>query len=73
MRMTLEEARKRFPDRPEPPPVESAGRWIAWNSDRSEIIADGEDFRKVFDAARSTGCEVPILKFVIGRAFIGSQ
>ena len=39
MRMTLEEVKKRFPDRPKPAPLEFAGQWVAWNEDHTEIVA----------------------------------
>ena len=31
MQLTFEEAKRRFPNRPEPAPLEYAGQWIAWN------------------------------------------
>lgn len=73
MQMTLEEYKKRFPDRPEPIPMEYAGKWIAWNEDRSMIVAHGERFGEVFDHAKSNGCVEPQMQKVLPYPFVGSR
>lgn len=73
MRMTLEEFRKRFPKGPEPAPLEYAGQWVAWNTDRTTIIAHGPDLGAVYDEAKAAGCESPRMQKVLGTAFIGCQ
>ena len=70
MRMTLEEVKKRFPDRPEPAPLEFAGQWIAWNQDRSEIVAHGAKFDEVRAEALSAGCREPLMQRVLGTPFV---
>ena len=49
MRMTLDEYKARFSDRPQPVPLEYAGQWLAWNEDCTEILAHGSDMSERFD------------------------
>ena len=56
MKMTLEEAKKRFPDGPEPSPLELAGQWVAWSKDRTRIVAHGAKFGEVRAEAIAAGC-----------------
>ena len=56
MRMTIEEYGRRFPDRPEPVPAEYLGHWIAWNEDRTKIIAHGKTFSEVMRQAQAAEC-----------------
>jgi len=72
MRMTLEEYKKRFPGRPDPPPPEYAGQWVAWNREQSRILAHGYEFAEVRAQARAAGCERPIMQKVISVPFIGA-
>lgn len=72
MQLRLEEYRRRFPDRPEPPPAEYAGQWIAWNEQRTKIIAHGDDLVSVHGQAVALGCANPVLQRLIGTAFVGS-
>jgi hypothetical protein len=60
--MTLEEYRRKSPDRPLPVPAEYAGRWIAWNREHTQIIADGATLSEVCDKAKAAGCDEPILQ-----------
>ncbi len=71
MQMTRAEARKRFPDRPEPAPAEFAGQWIAWNDDRNRIIAHGDRFDEVHAAALAAGCGEPLMQHVLATPFVG--
>jgi hypothetical protein len=43
------------PRRPLPAPVEFAGQWVAWNSERTEIIAQGTSVAAVRAAAIAAG------------------
>lgn len=52
------------PNRPKPAPVEYAGQWVAWNRERTEIIAHGRSLEEVSDLARAAGHEDPILQCV---------
>lgn len=52
------------PRRPKPAPVEYAGQWVAWNSDQTEIVAHGRQFKEVLDAARAAGYQNAILQCV---------
>ena len=71
MRMTLDKVKKRFPDRPEPAPLELAGQWVAWNKDRSEIVAHGSKFDEVRADAIAAGCGDPLMQRVLGTPFVG--
>ncbi len=62
MRMKLHEYTARFPDRGLPVPAEYAGQWVAWNLDRTEILANGEDLEEVRRQAVELGCERPLLQ-----------
>jgi hypothetical protein len=42
-------------------PIEYAGKWIAWNHDRTRIVASGEKPLEVLEAAKKTGESNPIL------------
>jgi hypothetical protein len=41
-------------------PKEYAGRWIAWNSQRTRIVASGATFAEVTQAAEAAGEPNPI-------------
>lgn len=71
MHMTLDKVKKRFPDRPEPAPLELAGQWVAWNKDRSEIVAHGSKFDEVRADAIAAGCRDPLMQRVLGTPFVG--
>jgi hypothetical protein len=51
-------------NRPQPAPSEFAGQWIAWNAERTEVVAHGIDFKNVFDAARHAGYSDPVMESV---------
>jgi hypothetical protein len=72
MRLTLEEARKKFPDRPHPAPLEYAGQWVAWNKDRTRIVAHGDRFDEVRAQAAAAGFEDPLLQRVLSTSFVGT-
>ena len=69
--MTLAEVKKRFPDRPDPAPLDLAGQWIAWNEDRSEIVAHGAKFDEVRTKAIAAGFLRPLMQRVLGTPFVG--
>ena len=43
------------PRRMKPAPVEYAGQWVAWNRDRTAIIAHAKTMKEVILAARALG------------------
>ena len=45
---------------PPPPPIEYAGKWIAYNSARTEIIASGSTWDEVREAADELGEHNPL-------------
>lgn len=45
-------------------PLELAGHWLAWNDDRSQIVAHGSVYADVFQQAIDRGCEFPVLQKV---------
>lgn len=71
VRISLNELKKRFPDHPGPAPLELAGEWVAWNKDRSKIVAHGRRFGEVRTAAIATGCREPLMQRVLGTPFVG--
>jgi hypothetical protein len=40
---------------PQPAPVEYAGQWVAWNRERTQIIAHGREMAEVHRAAIAAG------------------
>lgn len=58
---------------PKPAPVEYAGQWVAWNEDRTEIVAHGVEMAGVHAAAVAAGHPGAILQRVrrLGEIFIG--
>lgn len=71
MRMTPEEYRERFPDRPEPIPLEYAGKWIAWEETGRKIVAAADDLRELDEIVSQEGVADPIFQRVPRGAFIG--
>lgn len=49
---------------PQPAPVEFAGQWVAWNQERTEIIAHAPDFATAWKTAREAGFPDAILQRV---------
>jgi hypothetical protein len=49
---------------PPPAPVEFAGQWIAWNKQRTEIVAHGREMVEVHVAAIAAGYPDAILQRV---------
>jgi hypothetical protein len=45
-------------------PPELAGQWLAWNDDRTEIVAHGAVYSDVFQEALARGCEFPVIQKV---------
>ncbi len=73
MRMTREEARKRFPDRPAPTPANLAGQWVAWNADFNGIIAHGDKFDEVRAQAIAAGYQEPLMQRVLSAPRCGTS
>jgi hypothetical protein len=57
---------KRNPNSPIPPPapVKFAGQWVAWNKERTEIVAHGPNMAAVHAAALAAGHPRAILQRV---------
>ena len=72
MQMTLEQFTVRFPGRGRPVSAEYAGQWIAWNGDRSVILAHGTELSTVRQQAIQLGCACPVLQKVPHGPFVGS-
>jgi hypothetical protein len=71
MQMSLEEARRRFPNGPQPTPLAYAGQWVAWNKGRTKIVAHGANFGEVRAEAIAAGCCEPLMQRVLGAPFVG--
>lgn len=58
---------------PPPAPMEYAGQWVAWNKDRTEVIAHAADFATVHRNALAAGHPQAIFQHVrrLNTAFIG--
>jgi hypothetical protein len=52
------------PTRPKPAPIEYAGKWVAWNENRTEIIAHGETFAEVAAAIDALGKPLALMQRV---------
>lgn len=63
MGLKLDDRRMSGPG-PKIPPPEYAGEWVAWNEDRSVVIAHGTDVAAVRAAANSAGYQLPLLEKV---------
>jgi len=51
-------------NQPMPAPVEFAGQWVAWNKQRTEIIAHGPEMARVHSAAVAAGHPDAVLQKV---------
>ena len=52
------------PQRPKPAPPEYAGQWVAWDHERSRIVAHGTTLQEVWNAAAQTGVADPVYERV---------
>lgn len=50
--------------RPPVVPIEYAGNWIAWNSERTKIVASGENLRQVEQEALTSGEPQPGFEWI---------
>ena len=71
MPMTLEEFRRRFPDRPDPIPLEYAGDWVAVERDLHTVVASDEDPRELIKKVDELVRKDLILRYVPRAAYIG--
>lgn len=71
MALSLKDFEMRHPGRAKPVSVEYSGEWVAWNADRSQIVAHGEDVIQVRAAAAAAGYSNPILQKVPRGPFVG--
>ncbi len=52
------------PRRPKPAPAEYAGQWVAWDRDRKQIVAHGNDVAAVRREAVAAGHSLPLIEKV---------
>ena len=52
--------------------MEFSGQWLAWNQDRTEILAHGDDMAAVRERAIALGCPRPVLQKVPHAPFVGN-
>ena len=71
MRLTPEEYKRRFPDRPAPIPAKFRGEWVAWNEDCTMIVAHGQNLAKVVEQASAAGYDEPALQKIPASTFVG--
>jgi hypothetical protein len=70
---STEQPKERIVRAPPPVPFKYSGQWIAWNKERTEIVAHGLDVAEVHRAAQATGDPMPLLQKVphLDRIYIG--
>ena len=73
MRIAIDKAKQRFPDRPEPAQQEYAGEWVAWSHDRARIIAHGKALAQVRAEAIAAACQEPLMQRVLDTPFVGGS
>jgi hypothetical protein len=71
MTMTFKDFAQKFPNGPQPVPAEYAGKWIAWDAARRQIVAHGSDMSQVRSAAMAAGHNEPIIQKVPRGPFVG--
>jgi hypothetical protein len=71
MQLTPEQFAARFPHRASPVPAEYLGQWVAWNVDRTRIVAHGIELRETRDRAVEAGCARPLLQKIPRGPFVG--
>jgi hypothetical protein len=71
MQLTPEQFAARFPHRASPVPAEYVGKWIAWDADRTRIVAGGSEFKETRDRAVEAGCPHPVLQKIPRGPFVG--
>jgi hypothetical protein len=71
MQMKLRDYTTRFPGRPQPVPAEYAGEWVAWDEDRTGVLAHGARMDEVRQQAVARGCVRPVLQKVPRGPFVG--
>ena len=62
--MTVNDPRLNDPQRPKAAPIQFAGKWVAWNTERTEIVADGDDVATVRAEAIEAGHPLPLMEKV---------
>lgn len=62
--VTQSDRRLQDPRRPKAAPVELAGQWVAWDRERTEIVASGDDFAAVREEAIASGHTMPLMEVV---------
>ena len=72
MLLNPDDPKLKDPRRPKPAPAEFAGQWVAWNEDRSHVLAHGNDVAAVRTEAVQAGHKTPLMEKVPEvRSFIG--
>jgi len=59
-----DDPRLQDPNRPKAAPIEFAGEWVAWDEERTEIIAHGDDVAAVRAEAIAAGHRMPLMEKV---------
>lgn len=73
MQVHPDDPRLKDPNRPKMAPIEYAGKWVAWDDERQNIVASGTDMEEVYQQAIAVGNERPLLQKVrrADRLYIG--
>ncbi|MBI5756959.1 MAG: hypothetical protein HZA46_00410 [Planctomycetales bacterium] len=71
---STEHPKERIVRAPPPVPFKYSGQWIAWNKDKTAILAHALDVTEVHRAAQATGELMPLMQKIphLDRIFIGS-
>ena len=68
-----EDTRFRELKRPTAAPAALAGTWVAWNRERTTIVAQGKDFGDAYRKAKAAGHSDAVLQKVPqARSFVGA-
>ena len=62
--MSPDDPRLNDPRRPKAAPIEFAGLWVAWDKERTQIVAHGDDVAAVRKEAIAAGHSLPLLEKV---------
>lgn len=62
--MAIKKLSELDPHRPQPAPLEYVGKWVAWNRERTQILASGKNLAEAFHAAHDAGNVQVVFEYV---------
>jgi hypothetical protein len=64
MRLKPNDPRLNEPNRPRYAPLEYAGKWVAWDDEKQNIVAHGDSAQDAYAQAIALGVKLPLLQKV---------